>query len=206
MKELITIQQRLNCPKTLTNKFGGYQYRNLEGIFEAVKPLLKETDCQLTTDDELQEIGGRIFVKATATLTNSKGESISNKGYAELDTGKKGMDASQVTGAASSYARKYALNGLFLIDDVKDADSNEYTAQRQGTKAKPQQQPTPTPAPKPAPTPKQPDTDPELDAALHEYKTVKELMEVWNNTSEIERQDPAFKASFTKRKNELTKA
>lgn len=126
MKELIEIQNKLKAPKNCFNKFGGYSYRNAEGILEAVKPLLKENDCQLTIADEIVNIGERYYVKATATIINSKGETESVTAFAREAESKKGMDESQVTGACSSYARKYCLNGLLLIDDNKDADTEEF--------------------------------------------------------------------------------
>lgn len=122
MKESVIIQSELKAPKNQVNKFGGYKYRSAEDILEAVKPLLKITGCYLTISDSMELIGERYYVKATATLTNPDGDSISVCAYAREEETKKGMDASQITGAASSYARKYALNGLFCIDDTKDAD------------------------------------------------------------------------------------
>ena len=121
MKQLIKIQQELKAPKGQLNKFGGYKYRNCEDILQAVKPLLGES--VLTLEDELVLIGERYYIKATATL-RSEDASISTTAYAREEEAKKGMDASQITGSASSYARKYALNGLFAIDDTKDADSS----------------------------------------------------------------------------------
>lgn len=123
MKELIDIQFALNVPKNRTNKFGGYNYRSAEDILKAAKPLLKEHGCILNISDEIREIGGRFYIEATATLINSAGEMISAKGCAREEETKKGMDEAQITGAVSSYARKYALNGLFAIDDGIDADS-----------------------------------------------------------------------------------
>lgn len=123
MKELIDIQFALNVPKNRTNKFGGYNYRSAEDILKAAKSLLKEHGCVLNISDEIREIGGRFYIEATATLINSAGEMISAKGCAREEEAKKGMDEAQITGAASSYARKYALNGLFAIDDGIDADS-----------------------------------------------------------------------------------
>lgn len=123
MKELIDIQFALNVPKNRTNKFGGYNYRSAEDILKAAKPLLKEHGCVLNISDEIREIGGRFYIEATATLINSAGEMISAKGCAREEEAKKGMDEAQITGAVSSYARKYALNGLFAIDDGIDADS-----------------------------------------------------------------------------------
>lgn len=123
MKELILIQSELKAPKGQRNTFGNYSYRSLEDIFEALKPLIKQHECFVTTNDEVVMAGDRIYIKATATITNSKGESISNTAYAREPQIKKGMDEAQITGATSSYARKYALNGLFAIDDTKDADA-----------------------------------------------------------------------------------
>ena len=121
-EKLLNIQNKLKAPKGQTNKFGGYNYRSCEDIFEAVKPLLKEEGLTLRTTDELVLIGDRYYIKATAILSDGKNE-IQNIAYAREEESKKGMDGSQITGASSSYARKYALNGLFLIDDVKDSDS-----------------------------------------------------------------------------------
>ena len=120
VEKLAIIQQKLKAPKNQHNKFGNYKYRSCEDILEGVKPLLG--DLVLTVNDDIQMIGDRIYVKATATITDGE-NSISNQAFARESLIKKGMDDSQITGTASSYARKYALNGLFLIDDTKDADS-----------------------------------------------------------------------------------
>ena len=118
-QKLAAIQAALKAPKSQFNKFGGYKYRKAEDILEAVKPLLKQYGCTLTCTDELQLIGDRYYIKATATITNSEdGVSVSTTAYAREEEEKKGMDGSQVTGASSSYARKYALNGLLCIDDT----------------------------------------------------------------------------------------
>lgn len=123
MKEkLINIQQELKAPKNQHNDFGNYYYRSCEDILEAVKPLLKANDLVMRITDELIQVGERYYVKATVILTDGK-ETIENVAYAREEETKKGMDGSQITGASSSYARKYALNGLFLIDDVKDSDT-----------------------------------------------------------------------------------
>ena len=127
MKELIAIQSELKAPKGQYNSFGKYKYRSAEDILEAVKPLLAKNGCTLTLSDELELIGDRYYIKATATL-RGENESESVTAYAREEAEKKGMDGSQITGTASSYARKYALNGLFCIDDTKDADTDEYTA------------------------------------------------------------------------------
>lgn len=119
-KKLELIQKNLKAPKNQFNKFGGYKYRSCEDILEAIKPLLD--GCVLIISDEIVEIGGRIYVKATACMADGS-NTITNTAYAREAETKKGMDESQITGAASSYARKYALNGLFCIDDTKDADT-----------------------------------------------------------------------------------
>lgn len=125
MDALQKIQAELKAPKGQYNSFGKYAYRSAEDILEAVKPLLKKNKAELVLSDEIVEVGGRIYVKATAML-NADGEKAVVNAYAREPEQKKGMDESQITGTASSYARKYALNGLFLIDDTKDADTDEY--------------------------------------------------------------------------------
>ena len=121
-EKLLKIQQELKAPKNQKNNFGGYNYRSCEDIFEAVKPILEKEKVTLRVTDELVLIGDRYYIKATAILSDGK-ETIENVAYAREEENKKGMDQSQITGASSSYARKYALNGLFLIDDVKDSDA-----------------------------------------------------------------------------------
>ena len=123
MKELISIQSELKAPKTQYNKFGGYKYRKAEDILEAVKPLLAKQKCTLIITDDIVMVGSRIYVKATATIKNEKGEYETSTGWAREEETKKGMDGSQITGASSSYARKYALNGLLAIDDNADSDT-----------------------------------------------------------------------------------
>ena len=123
MKELIAIQSELKAPKSQFNKFGGYKYRKAEDILEAVKPLLAKQKCTLTITDDIVMVGNRIYVKTTATIKNEKGECETTNGWAREEETKKGMDGSQITGASSSYARKYALNGLFAIDDNADSDT-----------------------------------------------------------------------------------
>ena len=168
MKELIEIQNRLNAPKSRRNDFGKYNYRSAEDILKAAKPLLKELGCVLLLSDEVKEVGNaytfntqqskngqssatayngtRVYVVATATIINSQGEKLSVTGTAREEVAKAGMDAAQITGAASSYARKYALNGLFAIDDGTEADSlntsPQYT-QQQGQAPFPPAQPQP---------------------------------------------------------------
>lgn len=124
--KLATIQQELNVPKNQYNDYGNFNYRSCEDILEGLKPLLKKVDAAIRISDEIVQIGERYYVKATATLVDLEDESkISNTAYAREDLAKKGMDGSQITGSASSYARKYALNGLFCIDDVKDSDTSD---------------------------------------------------------------------------------
>tara|TARA_R100001510_G_C7628576_1_gene187940 strand:+ start:503 stop:1321 length:819 start_codon:yes stop_codon:yes gene_type:complete len=120
-EKLHHIQQNLKAPKNKHNAFGNYEYRSLEGILEGVKPLLKETGCTIVIKDSIELFGDRVFMKATAILSDGS-DTIKNTSYAEHARDKKGMDLSQVTGSASSYARKYACNGLFAIDDNQDAD------------------------------------------------------------------------------------
>lgn len=142
MKELITIQSKLKAPKSQFNRFGNYKYRKAEDILEAVKPLLAEQNCTLVITDDIVLVGNRIYVKATATLKNSKGDTETATGLAREEETKKGMDASQITGASSSYARKYALNGLFAIDDNQDSDTTnvgEYQQTQGQQQAQPQQ-------------------------------------------------------------------
>ena len=123
-KKLMGIQTKLKAPKSQRNSFGNYNYRSCEDILEAVKPLLDEFKVALTIKDEIILIGERYYIKATATLIDiDTGDMTETSAYARESAEKRGMDASQVTGATSSYARKYALNGLFAIDDNKDADA-----------------------------------------------------------------------------------
>lgn len=135
MKEILmklgAVQTELKAPKGQYNSFGKYKYRSCEDILEAVKPLLDAKGCTLIVSDAMENIGERYYIKATATIFDREtGESVSNSAYAREEDTKKGMDGSQITGTASSYARKYALNGLFCIDDTKDADTDEYKNQQ----------------------------------------------------------------------------
>lgn len=131
------IQSNLKAPKGQFNSFGKYHYRSCEDILEGVKPHLKETNTCLVISDEIVTIGEHNYIKATATLYSADGGAVANSAFAKEPLEKKGMDPSQITGATSSYARKYALNGLFCIDDTKDADTDEYAAKTTQTKAKP---------------------------------------------------------------------
>ena len=128
--KLSIIQSDLKVPKNQYNSFGDYSYRNCEDILEALKPILKETGTVITLSDEIELLGNRYYIKATATLTDvDSKESVSNSAFAREDEARKKMDGSQLTGSASSYARKYALNGLLAIDDTRDSDFLNNSAQ-----------------------------------------------------------------------------
>lgn len=131
-EKLMKIQSELKAPKSKRNSFGNYNYRSCEDILESVKPLLKKNGCTLCMSDDIMQVDSRIYVVASATLTDTeKGETLTVKAMAREPDSKKGMDDSQITGTASSYARKYAMNGLFAIDDTKDADTDEYRKQQE---------------------------------------------------------------------------
>ena len=133
-EKLMNIQVELKAPKNLYNSFGKYKYRSCEDIVESVKPLLKQNGLLLTLSDEIVLIGDRFYVKATAVVSSVEdGGYITVSAFAREEENKKGMDGSQVTGASSSYARKYALNGMFAIDDTKDSDSTNTHGQEQET-------------------------------------------------------------------------
>lgn len=190
MKELVTIQSELKAPKNQRNTFGGYNYRSAEDILEAVKPLLKKEKCTLTISDEIVQVGDRIYIKSTATLTNEKGESTQTSAFAREPLSKKGQDESQVTGSASSYARKYALNGLFCIDDNKDADtlnvSKEYT---QPVAVQPS---SPTPSME------------SIKAELAACKDTQSLLVVWNKYPSMQK-NAEFTGAMTARKDQILK-
>lgn len=147
MKQLTEIQNELKAPKNQYNSFGKYKYRSCEDILEAVKPLLKKHGATLTITDEVIEVGGMVFIEAQCVLLCNDDEVIV-RAQAGIDPNRKGMDIAQSFGSSSSYARKYALNGLFLIDDTKDADATNDHGKTQETK--PQQAPVKQ-APKPTP-------------------------------------------------------
>ena len=154
VSKLINIQSKLVCGKSQYNSFGGYSYRSCEDILEAAKPLLEEEGLAIILNDEIIQINDRYYVKATATLWDTETNvSLCSTAYAREEESKKGMDASQVTGAASSYARKYALNGLFAIDDVKDSDT---TNTHEKTTVNPQKEKTNTQTPTKPKTPAEP--------------------------------------------------
>lgn len=146
-QKLSSIQTQIKAPKNLYNSFGKYNYRNAEGILEALKPYLATEKAMLIMNDDIEHIEGKFFIKTTATFIDTEtGESIQNHGYAEMDANHKGMSADQITGCCSSYCRKYTLNAMFLLDDTKDADTDEFKNQSEAqqseakqSKAKPTQ-------------------------------------------------------------------
>jgi len=183
---LKAVQQELKAPKNQKNNFGGYNYRSCEDILEAVKPILAKLNAIITLSDDLVLVGERYYVKATATLTDKEG-SISVSGYAREEESKKGMDQSQITGASSSYARKYALNGLFAIDDTKDSDAtNTQTKEEPKTETKKVE-------PKATPKPVEVETQPK-------FHTVEQLQEFINYGYTIDQ----LVQKFNKPTNDIT--
>ena len=184
-EKLLAVQNELKAPKDKRNNFGGYNYRSCEGILEAVKPLLQAQGLMLTIKDEVVNIGDRYYVRATVLLDDisSNGE-IAITALAREEETKKGMDASQITGTASSYARKYALNGLFLIDDTKDADTDEFhrTTQENGQKTNVATQPNQPPSKKIALTQKIVDEKLKFILEQTDTDTVKNI---WLNLSKM---------------------
>lgn len=186
MKELIEIQSVLNAPKSRFNSFGNYKYRSCEDILDALKPLLKQHECTLTITDSIQLIGERYYVMATAKITNSEGKAQSATAFAREEESKKGMDSAQITGSASSYARKYALNGLFLIDDVADPDTQNNSDKQT---EKPKQQANAEPK-------KQISVE-EAIILVKNAKTSAEVMKIWVDNKEIQG-IPEFKEEVSK--------
>lgn len=181
-ERLIAVQGSLKAPKGQYNSFGKYKYRSCEDILEALKPLLVDNGLLLTIEDDIVAVGDRIYIKATATVSFGE-HSISKSAFAREEETKKGMDASQVTGAASSYARKYALNGLFCIDDTKDSD-----ATNNGDK------------------PIEADTNPLMEVALSDVRnarTTVALKGVWEEYTALH-SNPVFKQLVNNRKKELS--
>lgn len=183
---LLAIQQELKAPKGQYNSFGKYKYRSCEDILEAVKPLLRKYNCTLVISDDIVMLGTRFYIKATVTLSNG-GETVMTTAFAREEEEKKGADSSQITGAASSYARKYALNGLFCIDDNKDSDTTNIGKQ---------------------PEKKDTDENPIFDMACNDVrsaKTTEALKSIWNEYSSLQ-SNQVFKALVNKRKAELNGA
>ena len=192
--KLCAIQYALNAPKSQYNKFGGYSYRKAEDILEAVKPLLKQHGCVLTCSDELVLIGERYYVKAIASIIdNETGDCLSTTAYAREEQDKKGMDQSQITGASSSYARKYALNGLLCIDDSQDSDTTNTGDGKIKT--------NPNPAPVAPAEKKAVEKTATIDDAIKEAteaKTGKELTAVWAKYKEQFGLDSSFVLAISK--------
>lgn len=196
MKELINIQAKLNAPKNQYNAFGKYSYRSCEDILAAVKPLLTENNCFLLLKDEIVQVGDRYYVRTLAKLVNAEGVCADATAYAREDDTKKGMDGAQITGAASSYARKYALNGLFCIDDTKDPD-----ATNKGDKQAAERSSAPVPAQSAAPVPPA-DLNEAIDKAL-QAATMADLQAIWKQYSHLQGY-PDFNDAKNRRKAELT--
>ncbi len=213
LKSLIYIQQHLTAPKSEYNSFGKYNYRSLESILAAIKPLLRSQNCGIRFEDEVIELGGRTFLKTTLYFFNDKGETVTTSAIAEHTATKSGMDAAQITGAASSYARKYAMNALFAIDDTKDADSDSY--HREQTKPLPEEPAKKAPARRtrttsasaPATTPAA--NDPRyaaIEAALAKVNDIDSLIELYEQHRMEVENNPDIKAMFSRRKQEIHKS
>lgn len=204
-KALIWIQQNLQAPKSEYNSFGKYNYRSLESILAALKPLLAQQHCGIRFADDVVEHGGRTFVRSTLYFFNDKGESISTTAEAEHSATKTGMDSAQITGAASSYARKYCLNGLFAIDDTKDPDSNAYMQQTQEPVKKTPTRRTRTTsvsAQATTPTAKDPRYQ-SIQAALSAVKDIDGLIDLYEQHKMEVEGNAEIKAMFSRRKQEL---
>lgn len=205
LESLIYIQQNLSVPKDQFNAFGKYNYRSLESILAAIKPLLRSQNCGIRFEDEVIELSGRTFLKTTLYFFNDKGETITTCAIAEHTATKTGMDAAQITGAASSYARKYAMNALFAIDDTKDADSEAYQQQQQPRKPTAQRRTTiKASAAAPAPA-----TDPRyaaIEAALAKVNDVDSLIDLYEQHRMEVENNADIKALFSRRKREINKS
>ena len=191
MEELIKIQSELKAPKNKYNSFGKYSYRSCEDILEAVKPLLKKHGCYMTITDDVFVAGDRFYIRATVSLVNKDGKSVIGVGLAREDKSKAGMSESQITGTASSYARKYALNGLFLIDDTKDADTDEYKVESEAKAKKA------TPKKTESASSRLEQAKGQCDAA----KSMDDLMAVWNSFADLHGDSEFMLAMSTKKKD-----
>lgn len=188
--QLAQIQSELKAPKGQRNTFGKYNYRSCEDILEAVKPLLTERGLVLLITDDIVQIGERYYVRATATIYDTEGSYISNSALAREELKRTGMDASQITGATSSYARKYALNGLFAIDDTKDADATNKGQDE----------------PKPAKATAQPVFTDEIRTALAKAQSVQELVETFGRLPQALRESAEVKGYCAQLKSNLESA
>ena len=202
LEALIYIQQNLSVPKDQFNAFGKYNYRSLESILAAIKPLLRSQNCGIRFEDEVIELGGRTFLKTTLYFFNDKGETITTCAIAEHTATKTGMDAAQITGAASSYARKYAMNALFAIDDTKDADTDSYYQQQQQPR-KTVQRRTTTTAPRATQAPAADSRYAAIETALAQVKDIDELIDLYNQHKQEVEANNSIKAMFSRRKQEL---
>ena len=202
LEALIYIQQNLSVPKDQFNAFGKYNYRSLESILAAIKPLLRSQNCGIRFEDEVIELGGRTFLKTTLYFFNDKGETITTCAIAEHTATKTGMDAAQITGAASSYARKYAMNALFAIDDTKDADTDSYYQQQQQPR-KTAQRRTTTTAPRATQAPAADSRYAAIETALAQVKDIDELIDLYNQHKQEVEANPDIKSMFSRRKQEL---
>lgn len=197
LKSLIDIQQRLNVPKNQYNQFGKFKYRSLEDIQAALKPLLAEHNCGIRFDDNVVEHCGRTFLKTTLTFFNDKGETLSTTAEAEHAIEKSGMDSAQITGAASSYARKYATNAFFLIDDSPEIDSDQYS-QGKTTKR------TSTTTAKTTPRQIAPiDKNTAIKNAINASKDVNSLLSLYMEHQQEVESSPEIKAMFSTRRQTL---
>lgn len=186
MKELIEIQSKLEVDKKRYNKFADFHYRSAEDIFNSIKPLLNEYRCFITMNDELHEIGGSVYIKSTARITNSSGEHIEASAYAkEPKTPKAKMDESQTTGSASTYARKYALNALLCLDDSKDPDDGKGKRQSEKNSAFDE------------------DFTENIYKVIISCDSVKDLENLWDVTYKHLQTNTKFKNALTNKKNEL---
>jgi len=190
--QLAVIQNLVKVPKGQFNSFGKYKYRSAEDILEAVKQVVNPMGFSITVSDTIINLGDRYYIKATATLTNGK-EMWSTDGYAREEESKKGMDGSQVTGASSSYARKYALNGLFALDDTKDSDATN-THGKESAK----------PAPK-AEVKLELGEFQEIQEIINGTGTIAQLTSLWLDLEDYYKEIQVVKDLFSNRKNQLTK-
>lgn len=197
LKPLIDIQQRLNVPKNNYNKFGNFKYRSLEDIQAALKPLLAEHNCGIRFDDNVVEHCGRTFLKTTLTFFNDKGETLSTTAEAEHAIEKSGMDSAQITGAASSYARKYATNAFFLIDDSPEIDSDQYS---QGKTTRRTSTATTKTTPRQAALV---DKNTAIKNAINASKDVNSLLSLYMEHQQEVESNPEIKAMFTARRQTL---
>lgn len=207
LRALIFIQQNLQAPKDLYNNFGHFHYRSLESILAALKPLLAQQHCGIRFADEVVEHGGRTFLKTTLYFFNEKGECISTTAEAEHSVSKAGMDSAQVSGAASSYARKYCLGALFMIDDNKDPDANAYRQQQTAIEEKKPTRRRGTRTSVTATNNAKAESN-RLQAikdALQAVEDIDGLLDLYSQHKQEVEANPEIKALFSERKQEIRK-